>query len=108
MDTSSALFVQSDVILTSLIVLKGPPYLATQVDNVGVRVVEGQQDPVAGVHLVEGYWLLHVFLEMKKKINLLLMKNGTTRVHTRSVLLTALWSWWDTQQWLPHPEGSIC
>lgn len=40
-------------------------YLATQVNDVGIWIVERQQDPIAGVHLMKGYWLLHVFLETK-------------------------------------------
>lgn len=58
---------------------KASPYLPTQVNDVGVWVVEGQQDPVAGVHLVKGYWLLHVFLEIKMPG--MLIKTGKASVH---------------------------
>lgn len=58
---------------------KASPYLPTQVNDVGVWVVEGQQDPVAGVHLVKGYWLLHVFLEIR--MHGMLIKTGKPSVH---------------------------
>lgn len=58
---------------------KASPYLPTQVNDVGVWVVEGQQDPVAGVHLVKGYWLLHVFLKIKMPG--MLIKTGKASVH---------------------------
>lgn len=37
-------------------------YLPTEVDNAGIGVVEGQQDPVARVHLLQGNGLLKVIL----------------------------------------------
>lgn len=38
------------------------PHLATHVDHAGVRVVEGQQGPIAGVQLLQGHGLLEVLL----------------------------------------------
>lgn len=62
---------------------KASPYLPTQVNDVGVWVIEGQQDPVAGVHLMKGYWLLHVFLEIKMPG--ILIKTGKVSVHREKV-----------------------
>lgn len=38
-------------------------YLSTQVNYVGVRVIEGQQDSITGVHLLNTYWFIHAILE---------------------------------------------
>lgn len=43
-------------------------HLSTQVDYVGVGVIEGQQDSVTGVHLLNTYWLIHVFLETQNSV----------------------------------------
>lgn len=43
--------------------LYNPAHLSTQVDYVGVGVIEGQQNSITGVHLLNTYWLIHVFLE---------------------------------------------
>lgn len=43
-------------------------HLSTEVNNTGVWIIEGQQHPIARVHLVDGHRLLHVFLEKQKKI----------------------------------------
>lgn len=43
--------------------LNQPSYLPTQVDHVGVGVVEGQQHSVTGVNVLHGYGLLHVLLQ---------------------------------------------
>lgn len=37
-------------------------YLPAEVDDAGIGVVEGQQDPVARVHLLQGNGLLKVIL----------------------------------------------
>ena len=37
-------------------------HLSTQVDYTGVRVIEGQQNSITRVHLLDTYWLIHVFL----------------------------------------------
>lgn len=42
-------------------------YLPTEVDNAGVGVVEGQQDPVARVHLLQGDGLLEVLLRGRSR-----------------------------------------
>lgn len=42
-------------------------HLSTQVDDVGVGVVERQQDAVAGVHLLDANRLVHVVLEAQNK-----------------------------------------
>lgn len=38
------------------------PHLAADVDHVGVRVIKGQQSPVARVQLLQGHGFLEVFL----------------------------------------------
>lgn len=38
-------------------------YLSTQVNYVGVGVIEGQQDSITGVHLLNTYWFIHAILE---------------------------------------------
>lgn len=43
-------------------------YLPTNVNNVGVWVIEGQKHSVAGVHLINSYGLVHVLLEKTKVI----------------------------------------
>lgn len=40
-------------------------HLSAQVHYVGVGVVEGQQDSVTGVHLLDAYRLVHVVLETR-------------------------------------------
>lgn len=41
-------------------------YLPTEVNNIGVWVIEGQEHSVAGVHLINSHGLLHVLLKIKK------------------------------------------
>lgn len=41
-------------------------HLPAQVHYVGVGVVEGQQNAVAGVHLLNAYGFIHVVLERQK------------------------------------------
>lgn len=40
-------------------------HLSAQVHYVGVGVVEGQQDSVTGVHLLDAYRFVHVVLETR-------------------------------------------
>lgn len=47
--------------------LKKEVHLPTEVNNVGVCVIEGQKHSIAGVHLIDSHWLLHVLLENKNK-----------------------------------------
>lgn len=42
-------------------------YLSTKVNNVGVWIIEGQENSIAGVHLINSHGLLHVLLESKYK-----------------------------------------
>lgn len=43
-------------------------YLSTQVNDVGVRVIEGQQNAVAGVHLLDTYRFIHAVLERQNTV----------------------------------------
>lgn len=42
-------------------------HLSAQVDDAGVGVIEGQQNSVTGVHFLNTYRLIHVFLETQKQ-----------------------------------------
>lgn len=46
-------------------------YFSTDVDHVGVRVVERQENPAARIHLFYFQWLSQVFLQLKQKLILL-------------------------------------
>lgn len=53
---------------TKLEFLYKAAHLSTQVDYVGVGVIEGQQNSITGVHLLNTYWLIHVVLETQNSV----------------------------------------
>lgn len=63
-------------------------HLSTQVDNAGIGVIEGQQNSVAGIHLLNTYRLIHVFLETQNSGFAAILKCGKPELyHTQSTNL---------------------